>query len=245
MSRPLDGVTVVVTREQPGTLASQLRAAGADVVHVPLIEVRPTVDGSDVLSDALAGLGGGDWLVVTSPAGARAVFESVNELGDVSIACVGEATADVVRTHGRDVALVPRVAQLDGLLDEFPSGTGRVVLARADIADPRLARRLEALGWVVVDVVAYATIERALSADEVDRAVRGDVVTLASGSAARAWARAVGAGATPAIVSIGPSTTSQAQRSGLHVTATATDQSVDGIVAAVVDAVTAAGSASA
>ncbi len=49
MSGPLSGRTVVVTREQPGELSERLRALGANVVHVPLIEAVEPADGSTAL----------------------------------------------------------------------------------------------------------------------------------------------------------------------------------------------------
>ena len=40
-AEPLRGVVVAVTRSETGPLALALTSAGADVVHVPLIEIGP------------------------------------------------------------------------------------------------------------------------------------------------------------------------------------------------------------
>ena len=61
-----------------------------------------------------------------------------------------------------------------------------------------------------------------------------DAVVFASGSAVAAWVAAFGTAACPAVVTIGPSTTAAAARSGLAVTAEAEQQSVDGLVDALV-----------
>ena len=42
--RPLIGRSVVTTREHRGRLDSLLARAGADVIHVPLIEVAEPLD---------------------------------------------------------------------------------------------------------------------------------------------------------------------------------------------------------
>jgi uroporphyrinogen-III synthase len=59
---------------------------------------------------------------------------------------------------------------------------------------------------------------------------QGDVVVLASGSAARSFAEL---GTDIPVVSIGPQTTQAAQAAGLRVVAEATSHDLDGLVAAV------------
>ena len=47
--RPLHGRRVVTTRDEPGELDRLLAEAGADVVHVPLIEIaEPEDDGAEL-----------------------------------------------------------------------------------------------------------------------------------------------------------------------------------------------------
>jgi uroporphyrinogen-III synthase len=114
---------------------------------------------------------------------------------------------------------VPRVSTQEGLVAEFPRPSGRVLFAAAENS-----RRgpIDALGADFVPL--YAT--RLLMPDPPE----GDVVVLASGSAARAYA-AIG-GDVPA-VSIGPQTTLVAQSVGLTVVAEARSHDLDGLVAAV------------
>ena len=120
MNGPLSGRTVVVTREQPGELSERLRALGANVVHVPLIEAVEPADGSMALEGALANLDAYEWLVVTSPNGARRITTLPGP--GVRVAAVGTGTdAALVETIGRAADLVPGVQRLDGLLAEFPA----------------------------------------------------------------------------------------------------------------------------
>src|SRR5439155_19212489 len=123
------------------------------------------------------------------------------------VAAVGPGTAETLRAHGIEPDFVPRVSSQDGLLAEFPRPQGRVLFAAAENSR---RRPIDELGADFVPL--YST--RLLSPEP----PAGDVVVLASGSAARAYA-AVG-GDAPA-VSIGPQTTQVAESVGLRVAAEA------------------------
>jgi uroporphyrinogen-III synthase len=205
-------VRVIVTRPraQAGPLVARLEARGHEVVECPLIEV-------EWLSDEPIDAAGYDWLVVTSPNGADEIARRGRNLP--AVAAVGPGTAERLREHGIEPAFVPSVSSQDGLLEEFPQPAGRVLFAAAEGAR---RRPIEQLGADFVPL--YRT--RLLAAEPPD----GDVVVLASGSAARAYA-AVG-GRAPA-VSIGPQTSRVAEGLGLTVAAEAETHDLDGLVAAV------------
>ena len=229
MTAVLAGRRVLVTRERPGELAAMLEALGADVVHVPLIRVVDTEDGE--LERQLGRLADFDWVVVTSVAGAERVADAVAVAPEVRVAAVGTATAATLRERaGRDVDLVPErqhaAALLDALADAAPAPQ-RFLIAQADRAADTLATGLRRAGHDVVTVTAYRTELLRPPADIVERA---DALLLASGSAAVAWAAAVGTATPPIVVSIGPTTTAVAEESGLKITATATDHSLGGLV---------------
>jgi uroporphyrinogen-III synthase len=205
-------VKVIVTRPraQAGPLVDRLEALGHEVVECPLIEIERI---SDEPIDAF----GYDWVIVTSPNGADEVARRGRNLPRV--AAVGPGTAERLRELGIDPAFVPRVSSQDGLLDEFPQPAGRVLFTAAEGAR---RRPIDALGADFVPL--YRT--RLLTPEPPD----GDVVVLASGSAARAYA-AVG-GRTPA-VTIGPQTTGVAESLGLPVVAEAATHDLEGLVRAV------------
>jgi uroporphyrinogen-III synthase len=205
---------VVVTRPhaQARPLVDALEATGAEVVECPLIEIERT---SEEPIDAA----GYDWLIVTSPNGADEIALRGRNLPRV--AAVGPGTAEALRAHGIEPAFVPRESSQDGLLREFPQPAGRVLFAAAEGA-----RRgpIDALGADFVPL--YRT--RLLTPEPPE----GDVVVLASGSAARAYAAA--GGSLPA-VTIGPETSRVAESVGLAVAAEARTHDLDGLVAAVRD----------
>jgi uroporphyrinogen-III synthase len=108
-----------------------------------------------------------------------------------------------------------------------------VLVAQADRAEPTLVDRLRARGFAVQAVVAYETRLRRPTAAERASLAGVDAVAFASGSAARAWAAAIGTQTPPHVVAIGPTTARAARDVGLQVTAVAADHSVAGLAAAV------------
>jgi uroporphyrinogen-III synthase len=206
-------VKVVVTRPpgQAGPLVARLEAEGHEVVECPLIEIETTDDAVDVE--------GYDWVIVTSPNGASELVRRAT--GPLPrVAAVGPGTAETLRELGVEAAFVPRVSSQDGLLAEFPRPAGRVLFAAADGS-----RRgpVDELGADFVPL--YAT--RLVRPDEPPD---GDLVLLASGSAARSFAAL---DVDIPVVSIGPQTTRIAESVGLRVVAEAKTHDLDGLVAAV------------
>jgi uroporphyrinogen-III synthase len=207
-------VKVIVTRPraQAGPLVKRLEELGAEVVECPLIEIERTSDGP---VDAA----GYDWLVVTSPNGAAEIARRGRNLP--RLAAVGPGTAEALREHGLEPSFVPSDSSQDGLLREFPRPHGRVLFAAAEGA------RRTAIDGLGADLVAlYRT--RLLEPDPPD----GDLVVLASGSAARAYA---GIGGSAPAVSIGAATSRVARDCGLTVAAEASTHDLEGLVAAVRD----------
>jgi uroporphyrinogen-III synthase len=191
---------------------ARLEAIGCIVVECPLIEIDRT---SDEAIDA----SGYDWLVVTSPNGADEIARRL--VGErPRVAAVGPGTAERLREHGIEPAFVPRVSSQDGLIDEFPQPHGRVLFAAAENAR---RRPITALGADYVPL--YST--RLVRPPEPPE---GDVVVLASGSAARAFAWLE---VDVPAVSIGPQTTTVAREVGLRVVEEAETHDLDGLVAAV------------
>jgi uroporphyrinogen III methyltransferase/synthase len=206
-------VKVVVTRPraQAGPLVSRLEELGHEVVECPLIEIEPLPGKVEVE--------GYDWVIVTSPNGARELVSRAS--GDLpKIAAVGPGTAETLRELGVEAAFVPRVSSQDGFLAEFPRPAGRVLFAAAEGA-----RRgpVDELG---ADFVALYTTRLVRPATPPE----GDVVVLASGSAARSFAAL---GVEIPAVTIGPQTTQAAQKAGLRVVAEAETHDLDGLIRAV------------
>jgi uroporphyrinogen-III synthase len=228
---PLADRRVVVTRatEQSEALLHRLRELGAQPIALALIEIVDPSDGGLALRRALERLSTFDWLVVSSPNGARRVRDAVLKLATArpKIAAVGRATADEI---GASVELIAQRQIAEGLLADFPSGVGTVILAQAEGARPELERGLGELGWHVEAVPAYRTISRPPTDAERAEVIDADAVLFASGSAVWAWVEAFGTTVSPPVITIGPATAEVAVRLGLKVDAIATDHSLNGLV---------------
>lgn len=230
---------MVVTRatEQAGTLRSLLEGHGATVLEVPLLSIVDPADGSEALRTELSDPDRFAWIVVTSPNGAAAVRRFLGDRVTLArFAVVGRGTEEAL---GRPADLVPTRQVAEGLLDAFPPGPGRVLVAQGDQARAVLADGLQAAGWEVHRVVAYRNVPADVPTDLREAVALADIVTFASGSAVRAYAAAIGTPpANVRTVSIGPVTTDAARLVGVRIDTTATEHSLAGLVDAVVEGVT-------
>lgn len=195
-------------RGQEEELVRRLEELGHEVVRCPLVEIEP-------LGDDPIDVESYDWVIVTSPNGSRELRRRMRG-APRRVAAIGRATAAAF--GGAD--LVPAVSTQEGLLAELPRPAGRVLFAGAEGARRLLADELAA------DVaVLYRT--RELVPEEMPA---GDLVVLASASAARALART---GVSLSAVSIGPETSAEARAAGVEIVAEAETHDLDGLVAAI------------
>jgi uroporphyrinogen-III synthase len=236
MSNSLEGRSVVITRSiaQNESLRRLLEARGARVVEVPLIAVVEPDDEGRERDEVLQRFEDFDWIVVTSPNGADRVapfLSAAHAAGDAKrfplLAAVGDATA---RSVGTPVALCAEPARSDVLAQQFPEGSGSVLVVQGNLADNQLSDDIEAKGWAVTRVVAYRTVHLRPTKEMMLPALSADVLLLASGSAATAWFDAFGASTPPYVVAMGPSTAKVAVNLGLEVSAIASEQTLDSLI---------------
>ncbi|MBK1784193.1 uroporphyrinogen-III synthase [Prauserella cavernicola] len=237
-SRALYGWKVLVprTKEQAGDMADRLRSHGATSHEVPTISVEPPRSPAQ-MERAVKGLVDGryQWIVFTSTNAVRAVWEKFAEFGldarafsGVKIACVGESTAEKVRSFGIIPELVPSGEQSsEGLLAEFPpyddvlDPVDRVLLPRADIATETLSAGLRDRGWEIDDVTAYRTVRAAPPPAETREMIKTggfDAVCFTSSSTVRNLVGIAGKPHARTLVAcIGPKTAETATEFGLRV----------------------------
>jgi len=196
-----------------------------------LIRIVASPDNPTVLAPALALIDSYDWLIVTSPNGARCVCDNALVVPTTCrIAAVGAATAAALAPFA-PVDLLPERSHAEGLIAEFPLSTelheprlhapglhepGRVLLVQGDRAPPLIADHLAAHRWRVTNIVAYSTVAARPDAATIDRAAAADAITFLSGSAVRAFAEIVGLQRLPpVVVSIGASTSATLRELGV------------------------------
>jgi uroporphyrinogen III methyltransferase / synthase len=242
-NRPLFGRRVVVTRarEQAGDLVTRLQAHGAATVEVPAIEIREPADGGAALAAAVDRLGDYDWVVLTSPNGARRLLDAVRDgrrdarvFAGARLAAIGPGTAEALAGGNLTVDLVPPRFVAESLLDALPAPSatgGRLLLVRAAVARDVLPEGLRAKGWDVDVVEAYRTEQAPLTDEQAAAVAAADVVTFTSSSTVSNFLAAMGGRPIPLVVAaIGPITAATAREHGLAVDVEAEVHTIDGLV---------------
>jgi uroporphyrinogen III methyltransferase/synthase len=249
--RPLQGLRVFVTRTraQAGKLSELLREAGADPLEFPAIRiVSPTSFAA--LDQVIQRLDDFDWIVFASTNAVEAFWDRLfranldtRSLANTRVAAVGAATADALRERGVVTDLVPSTFTSAALAEAIGEATGdrrHVLIPQAEDAPSDLVDALERKGWSCDTPAAYRTERDDASVAEGRRALDEgvDAVLFTSGSTVRSFVELWGKpsdGTT--ICCIGPRTAEAAASLGLSVHAIAAEQSIDGLVAALVAAV--------
>jgi len=237
----------VVTRalEQAGPIVDVLSAAGANVISLPLIEIIEPLDGGTARDAALANIGSYEWLVVSSPNGARravgALQDAVKNATRIPyIAVLGNGTREVIEgVAGIKVNVQAEIPSGEGLVQSFPthlngSQEKSVLLVQGEGADLTIVSGLTEKGWEVTRVNAYRTAHCVPPSEIRAEIEQGDAVVFASGSAARSWVSALGTEFRGKVVVIGPVTQKVAASLGLEVHAVAEVPTPEGICAALV-----------
>ena len=242
--RPLFGRRIVVTRarEQASQFVARLRDLGADTIEVPAIEVREPVDGGAALRRAVCSLYGYDWVIVTSPNGARALLVAlrsegldVRAFGGARVAAIGPGTAEVLAAGNLLVDLVPPRYVAESLVEAFPEvspdRSGRVLLARATVARDVLPEGLRARGWEVDVVEAYRTFTPPIDPERRAELAKADMITFTSSSTVTRFLDVAGPeSVAPVVATIGPITAATAREQGLSVDIEAEVHTIDGLI---------------
>jgi len=243
--RPLFGRRVVVTRarEQASELVDRLRRLGAETIEIPAIEIGEPADGGAALRDAVTRIPYYDWVVFTSVNGVERFLAEVHDarsFGQTRIAAIGPGTAAALADHRLVADLVPERFVAESLIEAMGDlPPGRALLPRAAVAREVLPDRLRELGWEVDVVEAYRTRPAPISGDAREVAARADAITFTSSSTVTTFLDAAGLASVPPVVAcIGPITAATARDAGLTVDVEAEIHTIDGLVDALVEALT-------
>lgn len=251
MERRLEGKRVLVTRpkERVEELCFLLEDEGAEVMSLPVLELRPPED-SRPLAAAAESIQRYRWVVFASPSAVEALMEALREagtadrLGHVRIAVVGPRTARTAEGYGLTVAAEPAEATGLGLFEAIRESLhpdDEVLLPAGEEGRRELELALREHGVRVTRVTAYRSTPAELppEAHEALGQTPPDVVLFASPRTAEFFLEATGAGrlGQAKVVAIGPTTAAALARLGVDVAAVAERPTPEGLVDATVRAV--------
>lgn len=250
---PLAGKRIVVTRnlEASGRLTARLKALKADVLELPLIEIKLGAD-PVVSKEIFAEIGQYEWLIFTSVNGVRGFFEAffetfkdIRSLGFLRLAAVGEATAAAIREWHLQVDLVPEVATAEALGEALKEqdllDNLRILIITGNRNRDTLVTMLEEERAIVDLYPVYETKLADLSKNEQAaefRAKGADALVFASSSAVESFGQQathlkLGKQATiPALCSFGPQTSATMKAAGIPVVVEADSPSLDKMIKA-------------
>jgi uroporphyrinogen-III synthase/uroporphyrinogen III methyltransferase/synthase len=252
----LRGRRILVTRaaHQAGKLSDALRSAGAEVIEVPVLEIRPP-ESLEPLDAALRQLAQYDWLVLTSSNTVRALAQRAADLGlpfslpaSTKVAAVGQGTAQSARGAGLAVTLVPEAYVAESLLDAMKdamkdqASSRRILLARAAVARDVIPEALRSAGAHVDVVDAYRNVLPEAAPEQLRHAFgdRIDAIPFTSSSSVTHLAEAARASSLDwpfpgvAAISIGPVTSQTLRDANWEPAAEAKTSDIPGLVAAIV-----------
>ena len=243
--RPLHGRRVVVTRAraQASSLATALRALGAETIELPAIRIEPRLD-SDEVRAAIAAIRDYALVCLTSSNGARLLFEALADAGldaralsGATVAAIGPGTARALAERGIAADLIPERSVAESLVEALAGvelGGRRVLVARPASARDVLPDALRERGAEVDAVALYETVREEPDPEALEAARGADYVTFTSASTVRNLSEALGERFPTAarIVSIGPITSEAARDAGLEVAVEAARHDLDGLLEA-------------
>jgi uroporphyrinogen III methyltransferase/synthase len=255
--RPLFGRRIVVTRarEQAGKLNRMLEKAGAEVLELPLIEVKPACN-KEVVAEVLSCIASYEWVLFTSANGVREffnlffrAFSDIRSFGPMRIACVGAATAKEVEKFNLEVELVPEDSTAENLakalVDTDSLDSANVLVVTGNRNREVLVKLLEEVGRAIVDVMPlyetdYADVEKLPTLDYY-RNHGADAIVFTSSSTVDSFAEqedvlTLREGARkPIHCSIGPITSESLKDNGMSVDLESPKSSLESVVETLVE----------
>jgi uroporphyrinogen III methyltransferase/synthase len=229
-------VVVTRARAQAADITSRLEELGAEVVHLPAIELRSIDFTVPERLDVY------DWVIFTSTNAVDAFFRRIDDVRKMParICAIGSATRAAVEALHVKVDLTPEDASSEGIVTAFAGERPRrVLLPRAAEARELIPESLRAAGAIVDIVDVYRNVlpdDAAHCAAEIFGAKRRpDWIAFTSGSTVRNVLNVSPAGALDGvcIASIGPATSEVIRANGLTVHAEASPSDVEGLVEAI------------
>lgn len=247
ITRPLKNVSVTVTgtRKLSDKLGKMLTLSGAEVKRHDLLKVIEYHD-NEVFDNAINGIDGYDYVVLTSMNGAeifmsrlRKLKKDIRSFANVKFAVIGSGTAAVLEKYGIFADCIPNVyttRELGILLAKTVKSGEKVLILRAENGSPELTRILADNNIDFDDVKTY---DIQLEKKQDNSVVDTDFITFASASGVNTFfdGGAIISDRT-SVVCIGEITAEALESHGVNSFKIAKTKDTDGILKTIIKEVT-------
>lgn len=237
MKSPLNNVTVLIPRpiEQSNEFADKLEKLGATPIIFPLIELKPI--NQDQLKTTFS-KNEFDWIIFTSGIAVKCFFEIIHYTKvKAKIAAVGSQTKAAIEELGLKVDFIPSAATAQKLAKEIPvTKNEKILIPRSKISNDTIIDILKQKEAKVTVIDIYDNTPVAYTKEEIEEVLNTpiNVITFTSGSTVNSFLDLIRKYKIRLNdihkVSIGPSTTAEAQKRFLEIDATAENHSIDGMI---------------
>ena len=222
METAISGRSIIITRAESDDSGFEdaLTNSGLSVERIPLIKFARPADWNAVKA-SFKQLADFDWLIFTSPRAVEFTVQAGASSDGISVACVGETTAQKATEAGFDVKLVGHSGGAE-LADELANTRpAKALVPCGNLAVGTLQQRLMDNGWQVREVVVYENLTSTGGQNNLKPAVKSaDAIVFHSGSAVRSALEELTPDqiAATRVYSFGPSATDALDDAGIAVT---------------------------
>jgi uroporphyrinogen III methyltransferase/synthase len=252
MNKPLFGKNIVVTRDTYGNadFASRIIDKGGNPIEFPTIKIKPLTKRKQFLQ-TLAKITEFNWVIFTSASGVTIFFDVLQKskkdarvFSSAKIAAIGSETAAKLNQFGIKADFVPSIftsKELGKQLIGFANLQGKkILLLRSELASNQLCQMLKKAGAEVDNVPVYTAVTVKNKSSWLKEKItknKIDWLTFTSPSAARGFLEQIGSSIVNSsdvkVASIGPVTSEQLKNLGVKVNATASEHTIDGLLAVI------------
>lgn len=241
-------VLITRPRTQSEPFAQALLTAGFEPVYLPVIEIRPADDLTE-MQQAIAQLASYAWVVFTSANGVEVFIDRglkgrrLKQAGEPKVAAIGQKTADALRARGLEPDFIPAEYVSEAIRPGLGDVKGKcILLPQAEIARDALPHLIREAGGLPHEVVVYRTLPTEPDPNGLAALKAGvDFITLTSPStvdnfislAIEQGLKPLSLPGRPWYVCIGPVTEEAARLHGIFRLIVAKEHTTDGMVAAI------------
>ncbi len=192
--KPLFGKKILLTGpKKGGIIAKKLKGSGAEVIELPLIEIKKPKDSKNI-DFAIKHLRDFDWLILTSKNGVDLFFKRLFDLGfdtralsTIKVAVIGEATKKRLLDYHIKADLCPKEFVAESLAKTFSKYSikgRRILLARASLARRVLLDELLKEGAKLYVATLYDTKTKKIEKEKLEEIISSgiDMVVFTSSS---------------------------------------------------------------